>query len=280
MTLLDISEFRRLAREGAAPRGGITALSARSIGSLTGRIVRFVFSDGSIDRMGDTIDPSGWETDAYLKNPVVLWAHDALAPPIGRTVNLFTDGRGLVGDIEFAKAEEYAFADTIFRLVSAKFLNAGSVGFLPIKYSLSKDKDRPGGIDFHRQELLEFSMCPVPANANALLVQAQANRTISAREATMLRTKSVQRRRAARLSKLAPSPSRRAPSRLPSRAVLLQRFAGTLASRDRQVDLAYPGLAAQELADVRATADTNTEAGRRALIDALAEFEQRKVRNG
>jgi len=277
MPLLDISEFRRLAQEGKAPRRGVVALSARAIGSLTGRVVRFVFSDATVDRMGDTIDPEGWETAAYLKNPVVLWAHDALAPPIGRTVNLFTDARGLVGDIEFAKAEEYAFADTIFRLVSAKFINAGSVGFLPLDYSLAKN--RPGGIDFKRQELLEFSLAPVPANANAL-VQAQAKRVITTREAAMISTKAKQRRRAAKLSKLAPSPSRRAPSRLPSRAVLLQRFAGTLVDRDYQVDRAFPGLAAQELADVRAAVNTDTEAGRSALMAALGEFERRKVRNG
>jgi hypothetical protein len=27
--------------------------------------------------MGDTIEQSGWDLNAYQRNPVVLWAHDS-----------------------------------------------------------------------------------------------------------------------------------------------------------------------------------------------------------
>jgi hypothetical protein len=50
-----------------------------------------------------------------------------------------------------------------------KFISACSVGFVPLKYSFSRDPDRPFGIDFERQELLEVSIVPIPANANALV---------------------------------------------------------------------------------------------------------------
>jgi hypothetical protein len=49
------------------------------------------------------------------------------------------------------------------------FINAGSVGFIPIEYELTDNPDRPYGIDFQRVELLEFSICPIPTNANALI---------------------------------------------------------------------------------------------------------------
>ncbi len=307
-TFLDVAEFRRLARQGAHPSGGVAALSARAIRQLDGRVIRFIFSDGTVDRAGDTIDPAGWDLSGYRRNPVALWAHDALAPPIGRTVNLFVDARGLVGDVEFAEPDVYDFADTIYRLLGAGFIKAGSVGFLPVDYSFANDKGREFGIDFHRQELLEFSIVPVPANANALIA-AEAKSVITAKEAIMLRARSygnvdeaeTRRRRVAmlpapsdvaddgeterrrRLMALGSLSSRRAPSQTiptPSRATALLQFAGTLAERDRQVDRAYPGLAAQEYRAAGAAADTDTESGRRAICEAMAIYEWRKANHG
>ena len=124
--------------------------------------------------MGDTIAPHGWETAEFMRNPVALWAHAADAPPIGRASNLGVEGARLMGDIEFADPTTYEFADVIYRLVVGGFVNAVSVGFLPIEYSfVENDPDRGFGIDFKRQELLEVSVVPVPANANAL-AEAQA----------------------------------------------------------------------------------------------------------
>lgn len=132
------------------------------------RKIRFCFSDGSVDRMGDTIDPQGWRLNDFNANPVALWAHDSSAPPIGRASNLLVEDSRLMGDITFADVETYAFADTIYRLTLGKFINAVSVGFLPVVYEWSKDEDREWGIDFKVHELLEISVCPVPANPNAL----------------------------------------------------------------------------------------------------------------
>jgi hypothetical protein len=66
-------------------------------------------------------------------------------------------------------ADVYPFADTIFRLLQGNFLRALSVGFKPWSWTLSTDPTRPGGLDFKKQELLEISVVPVPANANALM---------------------------------------------------------------------------------------------------------------
>jgi HK97 family phage prohead protease len=112
------------------------------------------------------------------------FAHDSSSPPIGRAKRVWTDGTRLLGDVEFAPPETYVFADTIYRLVRDGFLKSGSVGFLPLEYRQS-DR-RGGGIDFKRQELLEFSIVPVPANANAL-TQAQAKGILSRHDARRLR---------------------------------------------------------------------------------------------
>jgi len=283
--MLDIVEFRRLARQGAAPADGVTALSARSLGPVADaeRVIRFCFSDGTVDRGGDTIDPQGWNLSGYQRNPVVLWAHDALAPPIGRTRNLFIDHRGLIGDVEFAPPEVYDFADTIFRLVRSGYIKAGSVGFLPIEFSLSKDKGREFGIDFRRQELLEFSICPVPANPNAL-AEASAKGVITSRAAIAARPRFAgnavvgdgddpERLRQRRLAKLLGD--RSTGGRLPPRGILRERFAGTLADRDAQVDRAFPGLAAQELEDARAAREARDCAETRLAVVAAITRAQR-----
>jgi hypothetical protein len=49
------------------------------------------------------------------------------------------------------------------------FIKAGSVGFLPVEWRFADSKDRPFGMDFLKQQLLEFSIVPAPANANALI---------------------------------------------------------------------------------------------------------------
>jgi HK97 family phage prohead protease len=131
------------------------------------RTVRFILSDASVDRMGDSISAAGWELDAYRRNPVVLWAHDSSQPPIGKMTSVFISGDRLIGDARFAPPEVYEFADQIYRLITAGYIKAGSVGFVPLDYEFS-DR-RQGGIDFKSQELLEFSIVPVPANANALI---------------------------------------------------------------------------------------------------------------
>jgi HK97 family phage prohead protease len=157
------------------------------------RVVRFVLSDGSVDRMGDTIDPTGWQLSSYRKNPVCLWAHDSSAPPIGRTIAVWSDGTRLLGDIKFADSAVYPFADTIFKLLTAGYLQAGSVGFMPIEYDWSDDDERPFGLDFKRQELLEFSIVPVPANANAL-TEARSKGLLSSADMMRIRSSGYRRR--------------------------------------------------------------------------------------
>ena len=168
--LLSTDEFRARARADAKFSGSIQRLATGAATEVQGvdRTLRFCFSDGSVDRAGDQIEVDGWDLDSFEKNPVALWAHDSSSPPIGRAAEVGVVGKRLMGDIEFAKVEDYPFADTIYRLCKGKFINAVSVGFLPIDWQWSTDKERPFGIDFQKQELLEITVCPVPCNANAL----------------------------------------------------------------------------------------------------------------
>ena len=49
------------------------------------RILSFVGTTATRDRMGDEIAVSGWDLKHYKKNPVFLWAHNYSELPIGRT---------------------------------------------------------------------------------------------------------------------------------------------------------------------------------------------------
>lgn len=130
------------------------------------RIVKMVLSTSVEDRVSDTIDQNGWRLDNYRKNPVVLWGHDRYTPPVGKCVEIGIGPSGLEGAIQFATAEEFALADTVYRLMLGGYLNAGSVSFKPIKYVWNEDT---GGVDFSEQELLEFSIVTVPCNPQALV---------------------------------------------------------------------------------------------------------------
>jgi len=169
--LIGADQFRREARAGKPPSGGVWRVSAEVPLAVPGaeRTLRFCFSDDRVDRMGDTIDAAGWDLSDFERNPVALWAHDSSAPPIGAASNVAVEGNRLMGDIAFAPAETYAFADTVYRLVLGRFIRAVSVGFMPVRYRFcDSDGERAGGIDFLEQSLLEISVCPVPANPNAL----------------------------------------------------------------------------------------------------------------
>lgn len=169
--LLTADEFRSSARDGARPTAGVFRLATSDPAAVEGaaRTLRFTFSDGSVDRAGDTVNPNGWDLGDFLKNSVALWCHQSDQPPIGRALNVGVTGGKLKGDIEFITADISPFADTIFRMTQAGFLKSVSVGFMPLEWERSKDKSRPYGIDFKRQSLLEISLCPVPMLPSALI---------------------------------------------------------------------------------------------------------------
>lgn len=133
------------------------------------RIIDFTISTASVDRMGDTIAIDGWKLDNYRKSPVVLWAHDSSSLPVAKGSNVRIEGGKLKASAEFMPREISGFADAVFLALKGGYLSAVSVGFVPIKYSFVDDPTRRFGIDFEEQELLEFSVVPVPANAEALI---------------------------------------------------------------------------------------------------------------
>lgn len=179
-----LSLFKRNVKRGERPRDARLRKSVTITASRVGdRTFRFTISTANIDRDQDTISVTGWDLTGFIRNPVVLWAH-GLDPtvgtwPIGRAFDVGPDGGVMRASVEFDPADmpmTGAAAEACVRKLSVGSLAAVSVGFRPLDYSVSDDpgRDPTGwmpGIDFRRQELLEFSVVSVPANSEALVVQ-------------------------------------------------------------------------------------------------------------
>jgi HK97 family phage prohead protease len=133
------------------------------------RRMTFKISSGAMDRDGDIIDPKGWQTDTYMTNPIVLFAHDYKSLPVARAISLSKTDTSLIATAEFPKKGVYPFADTVYDMVKGGFLNATSVGFKPLEYEPIEK-----GYHHTKQTLLEFSIVPVPANHEALVMQRAA----------------------------------------------------------------------------------------------------------
>jgi len=132
-----------------------------------------MISTEAVDRQGDIVRALGARLENYLKNPVVLWAHDYQAPPVARALSVeIIPGEGLKSTFQFSGWGVNPQADTIRRLWAGGFLNATSIGFIPLKSNpMDGNKDGEGWYsphDYVEWELLEFSIVPVPANQDAL----------------------------------------------------------------------------------------------------------------
>jgi len=140
------------------------------------RVLSYVCSDESVDRYGDIIRQAGWDLENYKKNPVVMLNHDYTQMPIGSGIKVWVDEttKQLKMWILFPNADVSAEADKAFRLAKNGFMKASSVGFLPKATSELSVKEKevlgmtPWGVEYTSQELLEHTLCGIPANPNAL----------------------------------------------------------------------------------------------------------------
>ena len=127
-------------------------------------------------RQPPELDLDGLSTDNYGRNPVVMWAHDAVGRtasgglPIGRTQSIShtPDGR-IVADFEFLSDDP--FARRVKNAWDKGFLQAASISWIPLETAPAEG----GGRRDVRSDLLEWSIVSVPADPDAS-VQMTAGR--------------------------------------------------------------------------------------------------------
>jgi len=131
---------------------------------------RFAISSEAVDRDRDVISLGGWKTASYRANPIVLWAHMSRDLPVARSEREWVEGGKLLSEAVWPEKDAYPFADTVAALLKGGFLNATSVGFVPMTWSYDEQRR---GYNFTEAELLEYSIVPIPSNPDAL-VQARS----------------------------------------------------------------------------------------------------------
>jgi HK97 family phage prohead protease len=140
----------------------------------------FIMSDGSIDRMGDIIEPSGWDLSSFSPgktfNPIALFNHRS-DNVVGSWSDVKVRNGQLIGKFVPAAEGTSEIADSVRKLVDQNILRAVSVGFDPIEMEpLTKESDPYfGPFRFKKQVLLECSIVSVPANANAVALARSMN---------------------------------------------------------------------------------------------------------
>jgi hypothetical protein len=130
------------------------------------RIIEMIGSSEDYDRVGDRVFMNGIQLDNYLSNPVILANHNygsGTEKPtcIGKALNVSIQGSQLIFKIQFADTPN---GQEWFYLYANKFMNASSIGFIPLESTPNKQ----GGYDFTQIELLELSLVAVPCNPQAV----------------------------------------------------------------------------------------------------------------
>jgi len=151
----------------------------------------FVASTATLDRYHEIIEPGGWRLDSYRKNPVFQNAHNygdilfTLGKALATEVRTVEGRQALFQRIQFA-TEVNPVARIAYGLYSGGFLNAVSVGFIPLRWDDGKGERAEGesliaserGATPRRryleQELLEVSAVAIPANPDALALGVKA----------------------------------------------------------------------------------------------------------
>lgn len=126
--------------------------------------VEFVVSTGALDAHGERISIEGIDTKNYLKNPVVLWSHEAWNLPIANTTKLWVQGKGKRAKL-MARAKfftEYEFPAKVYEYITKGYIKAVSIGGRVTEWSENWDV-------IEQLDMREFSVVSIPANPEALV---------------------------------------------------------------------------------------------------------------
>jgi len=133
------------------------------------RTVKVTITTEQEDRDTDVIRTAGIDLTNYKNNPVVLFNHNR-EYPIARAISIEHNETSIDAVTRFADPGISKKADEVFGLIKNGIINAASIGFKVVDYTDYGDF----GYDFLETELLEFSFVPIPANANALIIERRS----------------------------------------------------------------------------------------------------------
>jgi hypothetical protein len=151
------------------------------------RSVRMIASTNSVDSYGDIVEQH-WDLERYNQNPVVLFNHNrgswnetpADLIPVGHSLSTEVVAGRLEFEPQFSDDRASPLAERVWQAIRQKTLRAASVGFRP--GAVIKMRDEEGNLIGYRlgspedpNELVEISVVPLPANADAVALSAKAH---------------------------------------------------------------------------------------------------------
>lgn len=142
------------------------------------RWVDYTITDESEDSYRTVFRADGWDYTRYNNNPVVLYLHDDTTPDpdlVMGVSELRTEGKEVIGRVFYEPADLNVIADKVFRKSIRGTLKGASIraNVRNGHWGDEKRGENPEVLYFTDQELLEFSIVPIPSNPNALRRNAQ-----------------------------------------------------------------------------------------------------------
>ena len=128
----------------------------------TNNVLNFVATTSGIKRDGLDINIAGMSTENFLKNPVVLWAHDygGQRPPIGKVTSIRTLKQKMKVRVMFDDQDDFAMQ--VKSKLDRGYLNTVSIGWETLDF----DRETSTVVE---SDLLDVSVVPVPGDPDALI---------------------------------------------------------------------------------------------------------------
>lgn len=137
--------------------------------SMPGRAAAIITTN-TVDRQGEIVDPDGLDLTNFMRIGAVLYGHqyDGIESiPVGRpfALELLHEGesKSLKAEWDWQEDDVTPLITAVHKSWDRGFLRTVSIGFIPQEWA--QDADHPTCI---KAELLEFSICAVPANPQAM----------------------------------------------------------------------------------------------------------------
>lgn len=181
----------------------LSEIKVQSINEEERTVVKYV-SKPTLDRSKEIVISQGVDLSDFVKNPVILYAHnygnscfDGGSPvlPIGKDLWIKSDGIGLIAKQKYANHD---LANDIFKMHLEDMPLASSIGFIPTKtiykgsfedkewdkevtrlsetYGVEKNSFKAARVIYENSLLLEHSDVPVPANPDALALAIKSGK--------------------------------------------------------------------------------------------------------
>jgi HK97 family phage prohead protease len=160
-------------------RGGMKPIIHKaSPGKAEGFV--FTMSDETPDRMHDIILASSWQLDNFKRTGSICLFNHNRDWVVGSWTDVKVENGALKGRLVLAPPGTSTKSDEVARLISAGILKSCSVGFRALQSRPRTVNGEIKGTVFELAELVECSICSVPANPAAVL----ASKSLGVSDAT------------------------------------------------------------------------------------------------